>query len=129
MLENLRKEIRRMEIIIENIKYHIAMEQKKLIEELFIKLNSPLERILLLNEFSAKILDLDEEVSFRTTENSIVYRINDQNFMAVYPQVNALRVEYFVPDGWENCKLVDRTEIDAIIPLVESSCDLIRKKK
>jgi len=49
--------------------------------------------------------------------------------MAIYPQVNALRVEYFIPDGWGNCKLIDNTEIDGVIVLIEESYSLMREKK
>lgn len=128
MLEKLRKEVKQLETIIGNIKEHIEAEQDKLIKEIFIKLNSPLKRISLLKELSVRIMQLDG-VSFRTTENSIVYQVNDQNFMAVYPQVNALRVEYFIPDGWDNCKLIDNTEIDGVIVLIEESYSLMREKK
>ncbi|MBA7535940.1 hypothetical protein ES705_28199 [subsurface metagenome] len=128
MLEKLRKELKRLEIIVENIKNHIEVEQDKLIQEMFVKLNSPLERMPLLKELSNRIMQL-KGVSFRTTENSIVYQVNDQNFMAVYPQVNALRIEYAIPDGWSNCKITDDTEIDGVIVLIEESCDLIREKK
>lgn len=128
MLEKLRKEVKQLETIIGNIKEHIEAEQDKLIKEIFIKLNANLERISLLKELSVKIMQLDG-VSFRTTENSIVYQVNDQNFMAVYPQVNALRVEYFIPDGWGNCKLIDNTEIDGVIVLIEESYSLMREKK
>jgi len=128
MLEKLRKELKRLEIIVENIKNHIEVEQDKLIQEMFVKLNSPLERMPLLKELSNRIMQL-KGVSFRTTENSIVYQVNDQNFMAVYPQVNALRIEYAIPDGWGNCKITDDTEIDGVIVLIEESCDLIREKK
>ena len=128
MLEKLRKEVKQLETIIGKIKEHIEAEQDKLIKEIFIKLNADLERISLLKELSVRIIQLDG-VSFRTTENSVVYQVNDQNFMAVYPQVNALRVEYFIPDGWGNCKLIDDSEIDGIIVLVEESCNLMREKK
>jgi len=128
MLEKLRKEVKQLETIIGNIKEHIEAEQDKLIKEIFIKLNANLERISLLKELSVRIMQLDG-VSFRTTENSIVYQVNDQNFMAVYPQVNALRVEYFIPDGWGNCKLIDNTEIDGVIVLIEESYSLMREKK
>ena len=129
MLEKLRKEVKRLEIIVSNIKNHIEVEQEKLIKNIFVKLNSPLERMPLLKKLSVRIMDLNEEVSFRTTENSIVYRMYDQNFMAVYPQVNALRVEYLIPDGWGNCKLIDNTEIDDVMVLIKKSCDLIEKMK
>jgi len=128
MLEKVRKEVKQLETIIENIKSHIEVEQDKLIKEIFIKLNSPLEKITLLKELSVRVLELNG-VSFRTTENSIVYQVEDQNFMAVYPQVNALRVEYLIPDGWGNCKLIDNTEIDEVMVLIEESCSLMRKRK
>ena len=128
MLEKLRKEVKQLETIIENIKSHIEVEQDKLIKEIFIKLNSPLEKIPLLKELSVKVLELNG-VSFRTTENSIVYQVEDQNFMAVYPQVNALRVEYLIPEGWGNCKLIDNTEIDGVMVLIEESCSLMRKRQ
>lgn len=129
MLEKMKKEIKQLETIIGNIKKHIETEQDKQIEDIFIKHNSPLERISLLKDFDAKIMLINEGISFRTTENSIAYQIEDQNFMAIYPQVNALRVEYFIPDGWGNCKLIDDSEIDGIIVLVEESCNLMREKK
>lgn len=128
MLEKLRKEVKQLETTIGNIKEQIEAEQDKLIKEIFIKLNSPLERIPLLKKLSVRILQLDG-VSFRTTENSIAYQVNGQNFMSVYPQVNALRVEHFIPDGWSNCKLNDDTEIDGVIVLIEESHSLMREKK
>jgi len=128
MLEKLRKEVKQLEIIIENIKTHIKVEQDKLIKEIFIKLNSPLEKIPLFEELSVRVLELNG-VSFRTTENSIAYQVKDQNFVSVYPQVNALRVEYLIPDGWGNCKLIDNAEIDGVMVLIEESCSLMRKRK
>jgi len=128
MLEKLRKEVKQLETIIENIKTHIKVEQDKLIKEIFIKLNSPLEKIPLFEELSVRVLELNG-VSFRTTENSIAYQVKDQNFVSVYPQVNALRVEYLIPDGWGNCKLIDNAEIDGVMVLIEESCSLMRKRK
>ena len=128
MLEKLRKEVKQLETIIENIKSHIEVEQDKLIKEIFIKLNPSLEKIPLFEELSVRVLELNG-VSFRTTENSIAYQVKDQNFVSVYPQVNALRVEYLIPDGWGNRKLIDNTEIDGVMVLIEESCSLMRKRK
>ncbi len=128
MLEKLRKEVKQLEIIINNIKNHIEAEQDKLINDIFVKLNSSLDRIPLLKELSVMIMELNG-VSFRTTENSIAYQVNNQNFMAIYPQVNALRIEYFIPSGWGNYKLVDNTGIDDVIVLIEESYRLMREKK
>lgn len=129
MLEKLRKEVKQLEIVISNIKNHIEVEQDKLIKTVFEKANSSLDRISLLKELSVRIMQLNKGISFRTTENSIVYQVSDQNFMAIYPQVNALRIEYFVPSGWENYKLIDDTKIDDIIVLIEVSCNLMIEKK
>ena len=128
MLEKLRKEVKQLETIIENINSHIKVEQDKLIKEIFIKLNSPLEKIPLLEELSVWVLELNG-VSFRTTENSIFDQCEGHCRVAVYPQVNALRVEYLIPDGWGNCKLIDNTEIDGVMVLIEESCSLMRKRK
>ena len=128
MLEKLRKEVKQLETIIENIKTHIKVEQDKLIKEIFIKLNSPLEKIQLFEELSVRVLELNG-VSFRTTENSVAYQVKDQNFVSVYPQVNALRVEYLIPEGWGNCKIIDNTEIDGVMVLIEESCSLMRKRQ
>lgn len=129
MLEKMKKEIKQLETIVENIKEYIKIEQDKQIKDIFIKLNSPLERIPIFKKLDTKIIQIDDEVSFRTTENSLVYQINDQNFIAVYPQVNSLKIEYITPDGWNSCKLTDDDEIDGVIVLVKESCDFIREKK
>lgn len=128
MLEKIRKELKQLEIIVGNIKNYVEIEQNKQIEVIFKKLNSPLHRIPILMKLGIKIIQIDDGVSFRTTENSIVYMINDRNFIAIYPQLNALKVEYAVPGGWDSCKLTDEDEIDGIIDLVEESCDFIREK-
>ena len=125
----MKKEIKQLETIVENIKEYIKIEQDKQIKDIFIKLNSPLERIPIFKKLDTKIIQIDDEVSFRTTENSLVYQINDQNFIAVYPQVNSLKIEYITPDGWNSCKLTDDDEIDGVIVLVKESCDFIREKK
>ena len=129
MLEKMKKEIKQLETIIGNIKKHIETEQDKQIEDIFIKLNSPLERIPIFKKLDAKVRQIEDGVGFRITENSLVYQINDQNFIAVYPQVNSLKIEYITPDGWNSCKLTDDDEIDGVIVLVKESCDFIREKK
>ena len=67
-------------------------------------------------------------VSFRTTESGLVYEINDQVFVTIYPQVNALKIEYAIPDGWESCKLTNVNEIEGDIVLIKESYDFIKKK-
>ena len=128
MLEKMKKEIKQLETIIGNIKKHIETEQDKQIEDIFIKLKSPLERIPIFKKLDAKVRQIEDGVGFRITENSLVYQINDQNFIAIYPQVNSLKIEYITPDGWNSCKLTDDSEIDGVIVLVKESCDFIRKK-
>ena len=129
MLEKLRKEVKQLETIIENIKIHIKAEHDKLIINMFIKLNSPLERIQLLEELDLQIMLINEGIGFRITENAIVYQIKDQNFIGIYPQVNALRVEYLIPEGWENCKITDISEIVDVVVLIEESCNLMLERK
>ena len=128
MLEKLRKDLKQLEIVVENIKNHIKAEQDKLITNLFSKIHSSLERLPLFEELNNRILDLNG-VSFRTTENSIAYQVEDQNFLAVYPQVNALRIEYLIPEGWGNCKLIDDAELDGVMVLIVESCSLMRQRK
>ncbi len=119
--------IKRLETIVRNIEKYIQTEQYKQVKDIFIKLNSPLERISIFEKLDTKIRQIDYGVSFRTTENSLVYQINDRNFIAIYPQVNALKVEYITEDGWESCKLTDDNEIDGVINLVKESCDFLRE--
>ena len=128
MLEKIKKEVKRLEIIIENIKGYIKAEQDKQIKDIFIKLVSPLEWIPLFEKLDTKVRQIDDGVGFRTTENSLVYQINDQNFIAIYPQVSALKIEYATPDGWKSCKLIDENEIDGVIVFIKESCDFIKKK-
>ena len=129
MLEKIKKELKRLEISIENIKEYIQIEQDKQIKDIFIKLNSPLERISIFEKLDTKIRQIDDGVSFRTTESGLVYEINDQVFTTIYPQVNALKIEYAIPDGWESCKLTDDNEIDGVIVLIKEACDFIKEKK
>lgn len=129
MLEKLRKELKQVKTIIGDIIIDIEREQINQIHDIFDKHKSPSEMKLIFKKLDLKVRQIDEEVSFRITENSLTYQINDQNFMAIYPQVKALRVEYLIPDGWGNYKLIDDAEIDDVIVLIEESCDLMRKKK
>lgn len=126
-MEKIEKELKQLETIIGNIKKHIRTEQDKQIKDIFIKLNSSLERIPILNKLDARIRQINDGVSFRTTENSLVYQINDRNFVTIYPQVNALKIEYITPDGLDSCKLTDDNEIDGIINLIKESCDFMRE--
>lgn len=128
MLEEMKKEIAQLEISIAKIKEYVEIEQAKQIKDIFIKLNSPLDRIPLFKKLDTKIRQIDDGVSFRIKENSFIYRIKDRNFVAIYPQVNALKIEYATPDGWDSCKLIEDSEIDGVIVLVKESCDFIREK-
>ena len=121
--------IKRLETIIENIKKYIQTEQYKQVKDIFVKLNSPLERIPIFKKLDTKVRQIDYGVSFRTTENSLIYEINDQNFVAIYPQVNSLKIEHITPDGWNYIHLTDEKEIDEAIVLIKESCDFIREKK
>ena len=121
--------IERLETIVKNIKKYIQTEQYKQVKDIFITLNSPLDRILIFKKLDTKIRQIDYGVSFKTTENSLVYEINEQNFIAIYPQVNSLKIEYITPDGWNSCKLTEDSEIDGAIVLIKESCDFIREKR
>ncbi|MBA7600466.1 hypothetical protein ES703_07521 [subsurface metagenome] len=121
--------IERLETIIKNIKKYIQTEQYKQVREIFVKLDSPVERIPIFKRLDAKIKQIYYGVSFRTTENSLIYEVNDQNFVAIYPQVNSLKIEYATPDDWKYIHLTDENEIDGAIVTIKKSCDFIRKKK
>ena len=122
--------IERLETIVRNIQKYIQAEQYKQAKDIFIKANSPIERFLpIFKKLDAKIRKINYGVSFRTTESGLVYEIKDQNFTAIYPQVNTLKVDYTTPEGWKSCKLIDDTEIDGAMILVKESYDFIREKK
>lgn len=121
--------IERLETIVGNIMKYIQTEQYKQIIDIFVKLNSPLERMPIFKKLDTKIRQIDDGVSFRTTESGLVYQINDQVFITIYPQVNALKIEYATPDDWKSCKLTDVNEIDGVIVLIKEACDFIREKK
>ena len=129
MLEKLKKELKQVKTIIEDIIIDIDRELINQIHDVFDSHNSPIEMRLIFKKLDAKIRQIDDGISFRTTKNSLVYRISDQNFMAIYPQINALRIEYFIPSGWGNYKLIDDTKIDDVIVLIEESYDLMKAKK
>lgn len=120
--------IERLETIVRNINKFVQTEQYKQVKDIFIKLNSPLERMPIFKKLDTKIRQIDYGVDFRTTENSLIYEINDQNFIAIYPQVNSLKIEYATPDDWKYIHLTDENEIDGAIVLIKKSCDFIRKK-
>lgn len=129
MLEKMKKELKQVKTIIGDIIIDIEREQINQIHDIFDKHNSPFEMIQLFKKLDLKIRQINDGVSFRTTENSLTYQIYDQNFMAIYPQVKALRVEYLIPDGWGNYKLIDDAEIDDVIVLIEESYYLMRERK
>lgn len=111
MLEEIKKELKQLEISIARIREYINIEHDKQIEDLFKRLNSPLESLFKSLDDEIRLIDF-EKVSFRITENSLTYQVNDQNFVAVYPQVNALKVEYAVPDGWRSFHLTEDDKED-----------------
>ena len=118
-----------LETIVRNIRKFIQAEQYKQVKDVFVDQKSPLERMPIFKKLDTKIRQIDYGVSFRTTESGLVYEINDQVFVTIYPQVNALKIEYATPDGWESCKLTDDSEIDGAIVLIKEACDFIREKK
>jgi len=128
MLDKIKKEVESLEFHIKNIKEYIEIEQDKQIKDIFIKLNSPLERIPIFKRLDAKIKQIYYGVSFRTTENSLIYEVNDQNFVAIYPQVNSLKIEYATPDAWKYIHLTDDNEIDEAIVSIKKAHDFIREK-
>ena len=129
MLEKIKKELKQVETSIENIKEYVQIEQDKQIKAIFEKANSPVERIPIFKKLDTKIRQIDDGVSFRITENSLVYEIKGQVFIAIQPQVNALRIDHITPDGWKYDKLTDENEIDGLIVLIKEACDFIKEKK
>jgi len=117
-----------LETIVRNIRKFIQAEQYKQVKDVFVDQKSPLERIPLFKKLDIKIRQIDYGISFRTTESGLVYEINDRVFTTIYPQINALKIEYYIPYGWESCKLTDDSEIDEVIVLIKESCDFIREK-
>lgn len=128
MLEKIKKEIKQVEAIIGNIKEYVQIEQDRQIKAIFVKLDSPVERIPIFKKLDTKIRQIDDGVDFRTTENSLIYEVNDQNFVAIYPQVNSLKIEYATPDAWKYIHLTDENEIDGAIVTIKEAHDFIRKK-
>ena len=120
--------IERLETIVRNIKKYIQTEQYKQVKDIFVDQKSPLERIPLFKKLDNKIRQIDDGVNFRTTESGLVYEINDRVFVTIYPQLNALKVEYATPDDWKFCKLTDDNEIDGAMVLIKEACDFIKKK-
>ena len=128
MLEKLKKELEQVKTIIEDIIIDVEREQINQIHDIFDNHNSPSEMISIFKKLDIKVRQIDEGVSFRVTKHSLTYQINDQNFMAVYPQVKSLKVEYAIPDDWNSCKLTEDKEIDGAMVLIKESCEFIREK-